>query len=100
MEDNKFDLKKAQDELSKKTINQIQVETAYTWASRSIIAFGNFMKTKDIRWYNDGLEYLHESLEHAALSEMKKGGPYKEIQIKLSPIYKEAELLVRKKSFV
>lgn len=48
-------------ELARKSLRDIQVETAYTWAARAVAAAksGNIV---------DAHEYWHESLEHAALA--------------------------------
>lgn len=48
-------------ELRKKTLHQIQIETAYKWAGRACAAS---MMGKP----NDAEEYAHEAIEHAALS--------------------------------
>lgn len=95
-----FDLKSAAEILSKKNIHQIQTDTAYSWASKAIIAYKNFNGSKDIRWFFDAKEYEHEGLEHAALIQAKFPIVLKEIQEKLEPLKKEAELIVKKKSFV
>jgi NADH:ubiquinone oxidoreductase subunit E len=95
-----FDLKKAELELSKNTIQQIEQQTAYTWASRSWVAYSNFMKTKDFRWFEDAEQYYLEACEHAACYTKDALSLLKEIKEKLDPIKKDAELIVRKKSFV
>jgi hypothetical protein len=48
-------------ELGRKSLRDIQVETAYTWAARAVAAarLGNML---------DAHEYWHEALEHAALA--------------------------------
>lgn len=48
-------------ELQKKTLHQIQVETAYKWSGRACAAA--MMGRMD-----DAEEYAHEAIEHAALS--------------------------------
>ena len=48
-------------ELQQKTLQQIQVETAYTWAYRASAA-------RALGLDADAIEYEHEALEHAALS--------------------------------
>ena len=48
-------------ELERKTLNDIQVETALTWAGRSCAAAMNDNLA-------DAIEYAHEAIEHAALS--------------------------------
>lgn len=62
-------------ELSRKSLRQIQVETARTWAYRSWAAralaaastsIGKMDKAECFRM--DALEYGHEALEHAALT--------------------------------
>lgn len=56
-------------ELRAKTITQIQVETATTWADRAFTAFGFYKTTGVLQWLLDALEYHHEAVEHAALAE-------------------------------
>lgn len=48
-------------ELQRKTLHNIQVETAYVWAGRAIAA-------KKLNKLHDAQEYAHEALEHAALA--------------------------------
>lgn len=95
-----FDLKKAAEELSKKTLQVIELENSYAYASRAVIALQNFNKSKDIRWYLDAIEYEKEAYQTAALVEAKKPGTLKEIQSKISPLHNEALLHLKKKSFV
>lgn len=52
---------KASLELASKCINQIQVETALTWAGRACAA-------ASLGLHADAREYAHEAIEHAALS--------------------------------
>lgn len=95
-----FDTKAAAEELTKKNLHQIELETAYKWASRAWVAYTNFNKSRDWRWLCDADDYYHEALEHGALAEQKTNGVLKEIRAKIDPVKKEAELIVRKKSFV
>lgn len=48
-------------ELQAKTLKQIQVETAFTWAGRACAAALLLLP-------DDAREYAHEAVEHAALS--------------------------------
>jgi len=68
-----INLHKARMELISKTLKQIQTETAFTWASRAIVAFENSAKVKNpdvaMKWLLEAEEYKHEALEHAALLE-------------------------------
>ncbi len=50
----------AMDELSQKSLMQIQCETAITWAYR---AWAAYQMQKPL----DAVEYAHEAVEHAAL---------------------------------
>jgi hypothetical protein len=95
-----FNTKKAAEELAKANIHQIQSDTAYSWGSRAWVSYTNFIKSKDVRWFFDAKEYEHESLEHAALIQAKFPLVLKEIQDKLEPLKKEADLIIKKKSFV
>jgi hypothetical protein len=56
-----YTLGRAVKELTVKTLTEIQVETAVTWANRACAAMHIF-KPEDAR------EYAHEAIEHAALS--------------------------------
>lgn len=62
-------------ELSQKTLVEIQVETARTWAYRAWAAYhyatictsrGDAARALD--WLHDATEYEHEAVEHAALT--------------------------------
>jgi hypothetical protein len=67
----KLDVKKAAKEIAEKSLDDIQKETAWTWAARSCAAYVAARKIpKDkAKWEHDALEYQHEATEHAALSE-------------------------------
>jgi len=52
---------KAMTELRQKTLHQIQIETALTWAGRACAA-------AQLGLPEDAEEYAHEAIEHAALS--------------------------------
>lgn len=62
-----IDPKKGEEDIGKKSLNEIQKDTAEVWASRSIAAYKRFEKTKDPQWKIDAEEYRHEAVEHAAL---------------------------------
>ncbi len=100
MDDNFFDIKAAQVELSKKLVHQIEFEAACKWAARAYVAYMNFIKSKDARWMFDAENYWHEYLEHAALSEGKNAEQLVKIRAKVEPLRKDANLLVKKKSFI
>jgi hypothetical protein len=69
----KLDVNKQLKELKQKTYEQIQTDTAYTWASRACAAFKYSMDAKDynehIKWLIMYEDYKHEAIEHAALIE-------------------------------
>ena len=48
-------------ELKTKTLQQIQIETAYKWAYRAWAAYR-------LSYDADAIEYEHEAIEHAALT--------------------------------
>lgn len=54
-------IEKARLELNIKTLRDIQIETAKTWAGRACAA-------AEMGIFHDAIEYAHESIEHAALS--------------------------------
>ena len=65
-----LDIEKARKELSEKSLNDIQTQTAWTWASRAAASYQNSLdaKGKDrLLYWSIGEEYYHEALEHAAL---------------------------------
>lgn len=71
-----LDVEKAQNELQEKTLKIIQIETAYTWASRSIAAYryctAAYQAGQRVQaelWRHDAEEYAHEAIEHAALAD-------------------------------
>lgn len=55
-------------ELSTTSITTIQYRTAVTWAGRAMASFQLFQETGDITRLLDGEDFMHEALEHAALS--------------------------------
>jgi len=63
-----FDLPKARAELAQKSLQQIQIETAYTWGARAIVAFRHYQETGNAQWLIDATEYAHEAREHGALA--------------------------------
>lgn len=48
-------------DVTTKTLNEIQIETAYVWAGRACAA-------ASVGLNDDAREYAHEAVEHAALS--------------------------------
>jgi hypothetical protein len=44
----------------------IETATAVTWGSRAVAAYALFLRTGDLRWFADAVEYDHEAREHAA----------------------------------
>jgi hypothetical protein len=95
-----LDLKAAAEALSKKNITQIQVESAYSWASKAIVAYKNFNGKHDIRWFLDAETYFAEALEHAGASELKASQITKEIKDAIEPLRAEAKKHIAKKSFI
>lgn len=65
-----FDIPKAQVELAAKSLHQIQVETAYTWGSRAVIAWRKYAETGGSEWLAAYTSYRDEAVEHAALAEI------------------------------
>jgi hypothetical protein len=61
----------AVEELKKKTLKTIQIETARKWAHRAWAARHFALAAQHqhkLQWVHDATEYEHEALEHAALS--------------------------------
>ena len=63
-----FDIEAAKKEVQEKEEEEIEVETAYKWASRAIACFKLHAETKLVMWLIKGEDYRHEALEHAALA--------------------------------
>lgn len=66
-----LEVEKAREEILSKTNDQINEETAWTWASRAAAAFV-LSKTSETERQREefrlrGVDLLHEALEHAAL---------------------------------
>lgn len=62
-----LDIEAAKKELQEKTLTDIQMETAYKWASRALACRELFEDNNQLML--DYSEYMHEALEHAALVE-------------------------------
>lgn len=84
---------KSDKELSEKTLEQIQVETAKTWADRAETAYKKAIEEKSVKWLVEAEEYAHEAIEHSALSEDTT--VFDKIKKEIIPLRKEAiKLLV------
>ncbi len=59
-------LAEARVELSKKSREQIDLETAVKWGARAVAAFEVYRRSGDVRWFGVAVEYAHEAREHAA----------------------------------
>jgi hypothetical protein len=55
-------------ELRSSSITAIQWSTAVTWAGRAIASFQLFEEAGDLSRLLDAEDYMHEALEHAALT--------------------------------
>lgn len=64
-----FDLQSALEEVTTKSESQIQIETAYKWASRAIICYRLFVESSDLKLFAQAVDYHHEAIEHAASAE-------------------------------
>jgi hypothetical protein len=62
-----IDIESAKKEITSKSLDTIQKETAYKWASRALAAKEFFQVNP--QFMLDYNEYVHEALEHAALVE-------------------------------
>lgn len=66
-----LDLEKALAELKSTNYQQIQEQTAWTWASRACVCYNSCADQQDNRvrlaCWAVGEEYYHEAVEHAAL---------------------------------
>lgn len=64
----KFNVEEALKEVQEKKEEEIEIETAYKWASRSIACYKLYEKTKELKWFIQAEDYFHECLEHASLA--------------------------------
>lgn len=85
-----FDIEAALKELKEKDEDQIEQETAYKWASRSIACFQMYNETKMLRCLLAAENYGHEAIEHAALVQ-DKGKTLKTIEAKLDKAREEID---------
>ena len=63
-----FDTAGAAAELAAKTAAEIEIETAYKWGGRAVMAYRIYHKTGALRWRDQAVEYAHEACEHAAMA--------------------------------
>jgi 8-oxo-dGTP pyrophosphatase MutT (NUDIX family) len=65
------EIKEADQEINKESLEQIQRKTARKWAARAIASFRKAAESKDpseiFERYKDGEDHRHEALEHASL---------------------------------
>lgn len=81
-------VKEAKEELSKKTYRDIQVETAWKWASRAAASYENVLTCADDKKFATYLlaeEYYHEAVEHAALVPTLPEDELKKLQSEVIP---------------
>jgi hypothetical protein len=68
-----LDAKKARKELGKKTLEDIEHETAITWGGRAVASYQVAHEAKGtadaVRRFAEGETYRQEALEHAAMVE-------------------------------
>lgn len=82
-----LNLASAREELQEKTYVEIQIETAWKWASRAAATYERVLELSgSSRLYQLMLaeEYCHEAIEHAALTGDDAPGLILEIQKELS----------------
>jgi hypothetical protein len=56
----------ARGELQWSTLEDIQGQTAMTWAGRAIAAYENYLRSGQNQALSDACEFHHEALEHGA----------------------------------
>jgi hypothetical protein len=60
----------AVEELKQKSLEDIQAETAFTWAWRAYAAYHLWLQNRSATSFrDDALEYKHEAIEHGALAD-------------------------------
>jgi len=62
-------VRKAMVEISEKTMQDLQRETAFTWLGRCVATFTRFAETSDLQDLCDAEEFGHEAIEHASLAD-------------------------------
>jgi hypothetical protein len=64
-------LDEARRELGEKTRSQIEEETAYKWAERSVAAYERYVLggSSAPTWLRDAQHYADEAIEHASLAD-------------------------------
>jgi len=88
-----LDVKAAKKELAEKTLDQIQRETAWKWASRAVASFENVLEAKNekkVSAFMAGQEYLHEAIEHASLVDDGDGDLVDDIKMAIMESVAEA----------
>lgn len=87
--ESKFDIDGALKEVQEKSEEEIEISTAYKWASRAIACFQLYKKTGKVKWLIPGFDYFGESLEHASKA-MNGGKTVEEIQKEVDKYRDEA----------
>lgn len=59
-------VKEAITEISTKSHEMIEFETASKWAARAVAAHKMYRETGDLQWLRLSTEFCHEAIEHAA----------------------------------
>jgi hypothetical protein len=63
-----FDIDAALEEVREKEEIEIEVETAFKWASRSCACYQLYDETNEVKWLLSAASYENEALEHAAMA--------------------------------
>lgn len=83
-------VKEARKELEDKTYREIEVETAWKWASRAAAAYEKVKESGNkLGAWSVAEEFYHEAVEHAALSE-DEGELLKKIKKAVEPYQEQA----------
>ena len=72
-------LAEARRELSQKSRSQIEEETAFKWAARSVAAYEAFRSTNRAMWLRDAEHYYEEAIEHSALADPHSGDVLRDV---------------------
>jgi len=94
-------LEEALKELAEKSLNDIQIETAWKWASRAAASYKNSLNARGkdrMLYWALGEEYYHEAVEHAALADSESF--LKEVREALSSYQEEASEALGKRFLV
>jgi hypothetical protein len=85
-----FDIESALEEVQSKEEVEIEIETAFKWASRSCACYQLYDDTDEVKWLLSAASYENEALEHAAMAK-DQGSTLKTIEAEIEKHKPEAD---------